>query len=76
MELFSPRYQALDANGMPVSGALLSFFRGGTSQQITIYQDSTGTTPHTNPVVADAAGNFAAIFLPEETSYKFILKTS
>ena len=59
-----------------MSGATLTFYRAGTTTKISIYQNSQATTPHTNPVVADASGNFAAIFLATADAYKFILKTS
>lgn len=59
-----------------MSGATLAFYRAGTSSEISIYQDSLATTPHTNPVVADSAGRFAPIFLVTPDAYKFILKTS
>ena len=44
-------------------GALLYFYENGTSTPKAVYQDVALTTPHTNPVVASSAGNFAPIFL-------------
>src|SRR5690606_2589548 len=35
----------------------------GTTTPKTVYQDKAGTIPHTNPVIADASGSFAPIFL-------------
>lgn len=61
---------------MPLSGATLSFYRAGTTSQITIYQDAQATTPHANPVVADSAGTFPPIFIDTADAYKFILKTA
>lgn len=75
-QLFDPRYQAVDANGLPYSGAQLTFYQAGTTTKITIYQDSAGTTPHTNPVIADSTGTFAPIFLSVTSPYKFVLQTS
>lgn len=71
--LFDPLFQAVDANGLPLAGATLTFYRAGTSTKISIYQNSQATTPHANPVTADAAGKFAAIFLATAENYKFIL---
>lgn len=74
--LFSKRFQALDANGNPYAGAQLFFYRAGTSSLIPIYKNSDATTPHTNPVVADAAGAFPAIFVASVNPFKIILKTA
>lgn len=73
--LFTPRFQAEDASGLPYSGAKLYFYQSGTTTLITIYQDAAKATPHTNPVVADATGNFAEIFVDTDP-FKFVLKTS
>lgn len=71
--LFAPRFQAVNANGLPVSGAKISFYRAGTSSRMTVYQDYAGLTPHTNPVVADASGTFPAIYVQNTTFLKYIL---
>lgn len=74
--LFDPYFQAIDANGLPMSGATLAFYIAGTSTEITIYQDSEATTPHTNPVVADSAGLFPPVFIVDlGYNIKFVLKT-
>lgn len=73
--LFTPRFQAEDANGLPYSGAKLYFYQSGTTTLITVYQDAAKATPHTNPVVADAAGTFAEIFVDTDP-FKFLLTTS
>lgn len=44
-------------------GAKAYFYKNGTTTLQTTYQDVTLSTPHTNPVIADSAGNFPAIFL-------------
>jgi len=44
-------------------GALLYFYENGTSTPKVVYQDIALATPHSNPVVASGAGNFAPIFL-------------
>ena len=68
----TPRQQALDANGSPLPGAKLRFFDAGTSNPRTVFTDAARTVPHAIPVVADSAGRFAPIFLPDG-SYKAIL---
>ena len=73
--LFTPYYQAEDANGLPMSGALLYFYTAGTTTPVTTYQDVNGATPHANPVVASSSGLFAPIYLAAG-SYKTVLKTS
>ena len=64
----------MDANGLPLAGATLTFYEAGTSTPIATYQDAGATTPHASPVVADSAGTFPAIFVGTD-EYKFILKT-
>jgi hypothetical protein len=76
--LFSPRFQAVDANGNPYSGAQLFFYQSGTTTPITTYADSGASTPSTTnvngAVEADSAGKFAAIFLTTNP-FKFVLKS-
>lgn len=74
--LFDPHFQAAAANGRPESGAQLFFYRAGTSSLIPIYKNSDGATPHTNPVIANAAGKFPAIFIASANPFKIILKSS
>jgi hypothetical protein len=68
----SPKWAFPDDNGGPASGWLLYTYEPGTSTNKTAYQDSAGTTPHTNPIVLDARGE-AEIWL--DGAYKFALKT-
>lgn len=44
-------------------GSKLYFYQTGTTTPQNTYQDAALTTPHANPVVADAAGVFAPIYL-------------
>lgn len=73
-----PRQTALDDDANPLAGALLYFFRTGTTTLQAVYADSTLTTQHSNPVVADAAGRFPKIYLdPQATSnYRVRLTTA
>jgi hypothetical protein len=61
--------------GVPLAGAKLYFYQTGTETEITTYQDSAAGTPHANPVVADASGIFAPVYLTVST-FKTVLKTS
>jgi hypothetical protein len=56
-------YADVGAGIRPSSGAKLFFYATGTSTLAITYADSTGDTPNTNPVIANANGVFPAIFL-------------
>lgn len=63
--------------GAVMPGAKLYFYRTNTSTPQNTYQDAALSTPHENPVVADADGVFAPIFLdPNLPDYRVTLKTS
>ena len=59
--LFTP-LRALDANNEPIAGARAYFFRTGTSTLETVYQDTSATTPHSSPVLADSNGVFPPVY--------------
>lgn len=73
--LFNPFIQVVNANGKPYAGAKLYTYQAGTTTPLASYANSNLTTPHTNPVVADANGTFPAIYLQKQ-SYKLRLETS
>ena len=66
------------SSGNGYSGAKAYFYQSGTTTPITTYTTAALTVPHANPVVADANGVFAPIFIDESTneSYKLRLNTS
>lgn len=64
---------AVDANGNPINGARLFFYRVGTSTKKNTYSESTKTTANANPVVADSSGRFPDIFMLTDEQYKVIL---
>lgn len=64
-----------DANGNPLSGGKVYTYQAGTTTPQATYTDSTLGTPNANPVVLDADG-YAAIWLSQALSYKFVVKTS
>jgi hypothetical protein len=74
--IYNPSFfQPQNVNGVPLAGAKLYFYQTGTETEITTYQDSAAGTPHANPVVADASGIFAPVYLTVST-FKTVLKTS
>lgn len=74
--IYTPSFfQPSTVNGVPLAGAKLFFYQTGTTTEITVYQDDDLLTPHANPVVADASGIFAPIYVSDAT-FKTVLKTS
>lgn len=63
---------ALDTSAKPLSGAKIYFYLNGTTTLTTVYADEDLTTPLTNPVVANSAGQFASIFA--DASLQFSVK--
>ncbi len=70
-----PRAEVQDSSGGVLAGAKLEFFTTGTSTNLDTYSDDALTTANANPVVADSAGRFGAIFLRDE-DYKVTLSDS
>lgn len=74
---FPPQFVLVNSAGRPYTGATAHFYAAGTETPITIYSDSALAVPHTNPVTADAAGAFPAIFIdPAGSDFKVRFKTS
>ena len=69
-----PKTTVLDTSGNPIVGAKLYFYITGTSTPENVYQDEAQATAHTNPVVADAAGRVADIYLNTAVTYKIVVK--
>ena len=59
------RMQQFDANGRPLSGARLFLFDGGTSTPRIGYRDSSLSSAHPNPILADSAGRLPLIYLDD-----------
>lgn len=72
----TPYQTVLSANGVPVAGALISSFLGGTSTPTPMYTDSTGTVATTQPLVADAAGRWVTFLDSNVGTYKFVITDS
>lgn len=57
-------------------GAKAYFYVTGSTTPKTVYTDADLTTPHSNPVVADANGQFAPIWMATDQAYRVHLKTA
>ncbi|MCP4997180.1 MAG: hypothetical protein GY933_00175 [Hyphomicrobiales bacterium] len=70
--------QPSTSGGVPLAGAKLYFYEEGTTTPITVYQEKALSTPHASPVVADASGIFAPVWIDTATNstYKTVLTTS
>jgi hypothetical protein len=72
----SPQYVRIDSTGTPYAGAKANFYLTGTTTRTNTYTDSARTIAHANPVVADAAGQFAAIYLVPSVTYRCVITES
>lgn len=70
----TPRFTAVDLNGVPLANGCIFTYAGGTSTPLATYTDYTGGTPNTNPVILDSTGS-AVMWLGPET-YKFVAFSS
>ena len=69
--------EQLDNDGLPLSGGLVYWYLAGTTTPITVYAESSGSVPNTNPVVLNTRGEPAnPIWLPTGQAYKAVLKDS
>ena len=62
----------VDNNGNSLVGGLLYTYAAGTTTPIATYTDSTGGTPNSNPVVANARGEMN-VWIDPTLAYKFVL---
>lgn len=75
--LFQPSLnRVLDDNGNPISGAKMNFYATGSTTAATWFTDQAGTTPGTNPLVADSTGKLAPAYLDPDTTYRVKLTDS
>lgn len=70
-----PLSQQVDAEGDPLSGALLYIYAANTSTPSTVYSNFALTVTTTNPVVADSAGRLPEFWLADG-DYRVRLTTS
>lgn len=71
-----PFLTALDHAGRPIANARLYLYESGGTTNATAYTTKTLTTPHDQPILANAAGRFPAIYLRHDTNpaYRAVLK--
>lgn len=76
--LLLPRSFQVNSAGLPYGGAKLYTYRAGTTTNLTVYKDPLFAVAHTNPIVADSAGLFPAIYTNPASGFnlRLILKTS
>lgn len=67
----SPAFIASDINGASINGSKLFFYESGTTNPANTFTDNALSVVHANPVVADSAGRFAAIYL-QAIEYKVV----
>ena len=72
----TPVFRAVDGSGAPMAGARLQVYLTGTTTPASVYASSALTTPLSNPVVADAGGLFAPIYLDPSVTHRVQLQTS
>lgn len=72
----SPQQQFISFAGQPYAGGFLYFYVSGTSTPTPTYSDEGLTTPNTNPVQLDSAGDAGNIFLDPGIIYKVELTDS
>lgn len=70
--------QFFDNSGNPLTGGKIYTYAAGTTTPQATYTSANGSTPHTNPIILDAAGRVPGgeIWLTDGLQYKFVLKTS
>lgn len=71
--IYSPM-RVLDADGLPVAGAICTFYASGTITLINIFSDADGSILAVNPAVADADGFLPQRFVSEPA--KVVVTTS
>jgi hypothetical protein len=71
---YLPFRPALDANGIVVPGASLTFYQSGTNTLQPIYADAGLTIPLANPLTANAAGKWPSIYIDTSLVYRVVLR--
>jgi hypothetical protein len=67
--------QFLDNSGDPLTGGLLYTYAAGTTTPQSTFTTSAGTTPHSNPIIMDAAGRLESeVWLTGGVAYKLVLR--
>lgn len=73
---FIPQAVRIDSAGTPYAGAKANFYLTGTTTPTDTYTDNARAVAHANPVVADSAGQWAAIYLDPDVTYRCVITES
>lgn len=66
--------QITDENGDVVEDAELFHYQAGTTDDLTVYSNQAGTTPHAQPVECDAGGFVPLIYIGDTSDWKVVIK--
>ena len=69
---YNPFIPAYSNVGVAIGGAKLYFYSTGTTNLATVYSDSAGLIPLSNPVLANLAGKYVDIYLDSAITYKLL----
>jgi len=70
---YIPQMVRIDSTGTPYPNAKANFYLTGTTTRTDTYEDNALSTPHDNPVIADAEGQFPVIYLEAAITYRMVL---
>lgn len=70
--------QLFDDSGNVLTGGKIYTYAAGTTTPLVSYTSRTGVTPHSNPIILNAAGRVATgeIWLDYQYLYKFVVTTA
>jgi len=71
-----PQAVRINSAGTPYAAAKINFYLTGTTTPTDTYTDNARTVAHANPVVADSAGQWAAIYLDPDVTYRAVITES
>lgn len=71
---YNPLARQLSISGTILPGWTAQFYLTGTTTPADVYTDGALTTPHTNPVEADADGHMPPIYLNPAVTYRVLMK--
>lgn len=71
----NPKAQFLSSTGAPLANGTLTVYLAGTTTPATTYQDSSLSTPNTNPISLDTRGE-CVLWLDPSVTYKYVLKNA
>ena len=73
---FIPQAVRIKSTGLPYGAAEANFYLTTTTTRTNTYEENSLSTPHANPVIANSAGQFAAIYLDPAITYRCIITQS